>query len=1115
MTAATREKQQRASDPACSAWVSANAGSGKTKVLTDRVIRLLLSGANPARILCLTFTKAAAANMAIRIFDRLGRWVNLDDKALVQDILELENAIPDVKRLQRARRLFARAVETPGGLKIETIHGFCERILHLAPFEANVPSRFITLDDMRHQELLKQATARVIRDASSGLFPNLTNALDYVVEENGGHGLPGILAEALKSRSFLSSCQSEQDFIQALYTLQKALNVSGMTKEAIECAILEDGEHFSRWPDLILELQKGSITDHDCAKTFENACQITDPSQKVDAYLKVFFTDKHQPRKDGFVTKNIDPLLKERLLIERDRVIGWVEKRRAFVNFLHTKALLTLSLAVYQHMEAIKAQLGALDFDDLISKTLDVLSGKDGPWVLYKLDRGIDHVLVDEAQDTNPQQWQILNMIVEDFFSGEGITPQSQNRTLFVVGDIKQSIYGFQGAAPKEFETSRRFYIDRSQKALKQFENIQLTVSFRSSPAVLKAVDAVFGKPVHFQGLSFEDASIGTIHESARSHAKGIVEIWEVQASAKSEAENAWTLPVDAIEHSNPANLVAERIANALKVWTTTGDAAGRIWRPGDILILVRKRSTAFRAVIRALKEAGLPVAGADRLNISAHIAVQDLIIIGRVSLQPDDDLTLATALKTPFINFTEEDLLRIAQPRSDHESLYQALIRCADAGDEAAQQGLSNLLNWRDLARANGPFGFYTTLLGPLNGRRTLVSRLGFEAGDAIDEFLAQAHNFEMSETPSLNMFLARFGNSEHVIKRDLDVGRDDIRVMTVHGAKGLEASVVILIDGCDKPGDTCKLFTCQTDNYPIPVWPVSKDQDCPKTRNLRADVQQKALEEHNRLLYVAMTRARDRLVVASYQSGKSEKIPDDAWSSMIRRSLGENLTPFEASYGGVLHWQDDTLSQENDHIYKIAASAQPAPIWLNLAVAEEPDQSVHVQASHLKTYSDHSKASNQMRVRGVLIHALLEQLPLYPSDVWQSKADAYLTVRAPFMSEKQRYKLFCDAKNVLVHPDCGFLFQEGAQAEVPLAGQIEIEGNLKIMNGRIDRLHVFEKEVLFADFKTGAMSADTIPQTYFDQMMVYKKLLQAVHPDKKIRPFLIWTSGPHVMEL
>ncbi|MBM6594667.1 double-strand break repair helicase AddA, partial [Microvirga pudoricolor] len=824
----TKDAQRRAANPRASAWVSANAGAGKTKVLTDRVVRLLLAGSPPGRILCLTFTKAAAANMAIRIFERLGRWVTLDDDSLVAELTELEGERPSRAQVRLARTLFARAVETPGGLKIDTIHAFCERLLHLVPFEANVPARFAVLDDSKTEEMLREATKNVLADATGG-DDALSLALAAVSVEAAGEALDKALKAALACKRFL---RDERGLHEGIRRLRKTLGLGPEeTLASVEHAMIHDGIAPVEWLSIAQSLMAGKATDQKRGAAFVAAASAEIAAETLEQYLSIFMTDAGTPRAEThLVTKSVDPALKERLLDEQRRLSGLMDRHRAARAVERTAALFTLAREIDGRVEHAKMRLGALDFQDLIDKTLALLSRGDAAWVLYKLDRGIDHVLIDEAQDTNPEQWEIVRKITEDFTTGHG-AGGGRVRTLFAVGDPKQSIYGFQGAAPQEFETTRRSWSRKVRDAELFFEDVSLTMSFRSAEAVLQAVDATFAVESHFKGLSFDDAAVGTVHTSARPHAPGLVELWPTQTPAEEEEPEAWVLPLDKPEEHAPPVAVARRVAQAIRCWTTKGDESGHLWKAGDVLVLVRKRGPAFEAVIRSLKEAGVPVAGADRLNIGEHIAVLDLVAAGRAALLPEDDLTLAAALKSPLVGLNDDDLIRFAAYRGESESLHAALTEQAMSGDKRARLACDALNTWRDLANAYGPFGFYATLLGPLGGRAALVARLGSEAGDAIDAFLCFAQQSELTETPSLTLFLNRFESADHTIKRDLDSVNDEVRVMTVHGAKGLEAPVVVLIDGCDVKGPDSPLLLLNDGPDRLPVWSPGAKHDCAVT--------------------------------------------------------------------------------------------------------------------------------------------------------------------------------------------------------------------------------------------------------------------------------------------
>ncbi|MFE1599360.1 double-strand break repair helicase AddA [Methylobacterium sp. ID0610] len=1127
--AITQSAQRRAADPRASAWVSANAGAGKTKVLTDRVVRLLLHGAAPAKILCLTFTKAAAANMAIRVFERLGRWVTLPEDELRAELTLLEGERPDAATLRRARRLFARAVETPGGLKIETLHALCERLLHLVPFEANVPARFVVLDEAQSREAVDATIDNVLAAAVDGGHPHLAEALALVAPEAAGEALRRAIGEAVRARALIGHPDGP---LARLERLREALGLApGETVPGIEARMLAEGP--ADWAGLAASLRTGKATDEKRADALALAAAAEMP-QRLPLYLGVFFKDEGEG--DPYAaatlgTKSVPEAAKRALLDEQARLLGLRERLKAARAYARTCALFTLGAEIHRRVELQKARLGALDFDDLIHKTLDLLTRVDSAWVLYKLDRGVDHVLIDEAQDTNPEQWEILRRITEDFCAGEGARIGDLPRTRFAVGDPKQSIYSFQGAAPEQFETTRQAWRRAALGAGLAFEDVGLTLSFRSAKGVLRGVDATFALAEHFRGLSFGDEAVGTVHETVRLGAPGQVELWPAETPSPEPEPDAWVQPVDAVEAGAPALVVARRVARAVRCWTTRGDESGRVWRPGEILILVRKRSAAFEGVIRALKAEGVPVAGQDRLDIAAHIAVMDLVAAGRAALLPEDDLTLATALKTPLIGLSDEDLVRLAARREEGESLAAALARHAEAGDPAARRGAAALAEWRALARATGPFGFYADLLGPRGGRTRLVARLGGEAGDAIDVFLTAAAQAEQGpDAPSLTGFLSRYAPSGgrdaggHTVKRDLESVRDEVRVMTVHGAKGLEAGLVVLIDGCEPLGrNDPPLLPVPVEDGVIPVWSPSKGHDCPTLAAARDALHERARQEHNRLLYVAMTRAKDRLVIAPYRG--SEKETPEAWCEMVRRGLvaafgGVELA--EMPYGPAETWREGAALPAAPAAPVPTPEAAEAPGWLFRPVAPEAEPLPPLRPSGLGAAdeprrSDARSSDPAARRRGVLIHALLEHLPAVAPERREAAATAFVAARAPGLPAPDRAAIVAAVMRLLADPDLAVLFGAQARAEVTIAGRIALRGGEWPVHGRIDRLAVTDDTVWLCDFKTGRPpGADApVPAGMAAQVALYAALLARIHPERRVVPLLVWTTGPVIRRL
>ena len=709
----TQARQALASDPEASAWVSANAGSGKTHVLAQRVIRLLLAGHAPSRILCLTFTKAAAANMAERVFKNLAVWSSLDDEALA-DAIAATGAprTTDSHELNFARKLFARAVETPGGLKIQTLHAFCERVLHAAPFEANVAAGFAIIEEAQQAQLIARAKTEVLTQARRDA--DLGAALERIAGD-AGLVFADLLDEALGRREFFRTADATR--------LRLALGLEASdTPEKIACDLLEGGIAPARWPDIAAFLAGGTATDGKKGALFASASadfRAGRKDQALETWLAIFFNEKgHGDPAKTLLNKalaNARPDLLQELLGEQARLLALRDKQAAAAAAARTEALGLLVKAILERYERLKAERQWLDFDDLIARTRALLGRSSARWVLQKLDAGIDHILVDEAQDTSLPQWDILDRISSDFFAGEG---QSRRpRSFFAVGDEKQSIFSFQGAEPELFARKKTEFERRVQDAGQRFEPVTLTLSFRSAQGVLDAVDKVFSLPAHFHGLSAQADNTSTVHEAWKRDLPSRVEIWNVVAAAEKEEKRDWKLPLDFQDEADPPVASARRIAQRIAGWLRPGsgetvddNGKRRPVRPGDVMILVRRRDAFFEAMIRALKEKGVPVAGADRLKLAQHIAVMDLVAIGRACLLPQDDLTLATALKTPLFAFDDDDLIALAPARPG--SLHDAMLVSPAA---KAQQACATLDRLRKMGRSLPPFAFFARLLGPL----------------------------------------------------------------------------------------------------------------------------------------------------------------------------------------------------------------------------------------------------------------------------------------------------------------------------------------------------------------------------------------------------------------
>jgi ATP-dependent helicase/nuclease subunit A len=1118
-----RRLQVEASDPAVSAWVAANAGSGKTHVLAQRVIRLLLDGVDPAKILCITFTKAAAANMANRVFDELRRWTAFDDGELNAAIKRISDVQPDAARRTLARRLFAMALETPGGLKVQTIHAFCTRLLHHFPFEANVAARFTVLDEAAQAQLLSEIRLGVLLDAALAPDGAVGRALATAIATASDQTFKDVVGEAIRKRDAVRAWIDHGGSIDAaINALCGTLGVApDDTIERVESE-MTDGPLFpaSQWAAAAEMLAQGGKSDREQARRLLAALAASDP-QRAGLYLQVFLTGKLEPRQQ-LLTRAIEignPQLAERLCAERKRMLALVARRNAVACRDRTAALITIADAVLSRYQAAKDRRGQLDYDDLIEKALALLGEERSAWVHYKLDQGIDHVLIDEAQDTSPKQWEIIRRLSAEFFAGAGA--RSVKRTIFAVGDEKQSIFSFQGAAPREFEVMHRSFDALAGAIEHEFRHVRFRHSFRSRANVLGAVDEVFARAEAFAGLSAD--AVKTVHEPLTDAAPGLVEIWDTIKPASKREIEAWDAPFDELTETSPQARLAAKIARNVKRWTKQGA------RAGDVLVLVRQRGPLFEAIIRALKDLHVPVAGADRLVLTEHIAVMDLMVLADALLLPDDDLALATVLKSPLFGLDDKDLFEIAWNRKI--SLCAAL-RAKTQSNPRFAEALAKLERFSAWAQQL-PFTFYARVLGAAGGRKRFLARLGHEADDALDEFLNLALDYERRETPSLQGFVAWLRAAQTDVKRDMEITRDEVRVMTVHGAKGLEAPIVVLADTTTPPAGPPqrqpRLLSLPPSGPHSPncfVWTGAKASDTAPVSAARERARREAEEEYRRLLYVAMTRAIDRLVICGAEGERGR--PEGCWWDLVFDALKPPVSVEEpADDGDGMVWRYRKVSVSADKPNTPSPVAMPSdgrPSWLEHEATAEPPPvrvlspaAVYDETARGRGWASGSGVERDKALaRGVLVHRLLQSLPETPQATRAEAARRYLARSPAGFSAEERERMFDEIRRLLDDPRFASLFLPGSRAEVPIVGRLK--GGTLAVSGQVDRLTVTGDSVLIADYKTNRpapCSLADVPQAYVAQLALYRAVLGRLYPDKRIRAALVWTDVPDLMEI
>ncbi len=1117
-TARAEQEQRLASAPGVSAFVSAHAGAGKTKLLIDRLLRLMLSGADPARILCLTFTKAAAAEMAIRLHAALGNFVTAAPEALDARLKSL-HIPPNDENRARARALFAQVLDLPGGVRISTIHAFCQSLLRRFPLEARLSPHFRLVEDADARAALDHARESVLPTVSPSSIADLAG----LVTADGFANLVGLLqrhrerlrdATAMPHAALRAALRRTAGVTAESWEVLLASSVTWDAEPVLRHALHRAQVHGSPavadragrllgWlnlpPAMRAEFWDEWISVL-CVKSGENAAL----SQFCNAKLEQQFAD-----------------IKPAVAAEQARVQVILEQKRALACADASAALLTLAAPVLNVYETTKARAGLLDYEDLIRCTNELLVDPGAAWVKYKLDGGIDHLLLDEVQDTAPIQWDVTDALTDDFFSGEGARDEVE-RTVFAVGDAKQSIYGFQGAEPAEFARHQHSYRARVQAAGRHWQPAELVVSFRSTSPVLATVDAIFAQQAAAVGVRNDEP---LRHIVKRAGQAGSVTLWPLAPRPELAAPAPWAVP-NAYSNRDSA---AETLVAALADWIrdqTDGthrlESADRPLRPGDTLVLVRRRGAFDRALVRELKKRAVPVAGLDRMVLTEQPAVRDLMSLCDALLLPTDSLSLAEFLVSPLGGLTDDSLMDLAAGRTD--PLWLVLRRrAAERPDwQAAETYFAHLLARTDYVT---PYALLNEALGSAGGRARLFARLGPEAAEPVDELLAAALHYARLYPPSLQGFLHWLRQSGAEIKREPEAAGDTVRVMTVHGAKGLEAPLVILPDTATLPPDEDRLHWTsdpQTGTT-LFLWAPRAELHCNATQALRAQAADRRAAEYNRLLYVALTRARDHLLICGWQPRGD--VPPTSWYALAEAGLhAAGASPAAHPWGTQLSLRAEQIALPDGIAAPHTADAMILPPWIGSAPLWQPAARPHEPVVPRPLAPSRPEGATLGRVpavrspllrgagtsadRGTLIHSLLQHLPdLPPAD--RLEAARLFTARAwPAEADAIAGQVIA----LLNHPELAPLFGPASRAEQAFTGLVA--GN--IVSGRVDRLVITDDEILVAEYKTSRAppaTAAQVPVLYLRQLAAYRAVLCRLYPNRRVRCALVWTEAPQIM--
>ncbi len=1082
--------QVEAADPATSTWLSANAGSGKTRVLIDRVARLLLRGTPPQRILCLTYTNAAASEMQNRLFKRLGEWAMMPEERLAETLAAL--GMPAAERateMVEARRLFARAIETPGGLRIQTIHSFCASLLRRFPLEAGVPPQFTEIDERSAAQLVRAALEEMAEGPDARLVA----------------GMAGLAGEETFFRLVDRIVSLRRGLVpRDAAEIRRVLGLTGVSDPVLIAGEALRGVSREWWGRLLDRLAQGGPIDRKVARKLARV-NLDRPDRTTLPLLEDALLAKSGEREglpsNGEPTaamRRAEPALLEPLLQLAQRVSDLRPQRQAAQAAEAAAVLSDFARAFLPMYARAKARRGWLDFDDLIEKAEALLTDPAvAAWVLFRLDGGIDHILVDEAQDTSPEQWRVIDLLTQEFTAGLGA--RHRERTLFVVGDKKQSIYSFQGADVSGFDRRAELFRLAFETVGLGFANRDLRHSFRSSPVILALVDRLFA--------SGQADAVGqdVRHIAFNNRLPGRIEVWPVvPRPEKDDAAGHWSDPVDQPSAQAPEIILAAQIAARIKQMIGSAPVpqargATRPAQPGDFLILVRRRSGVFPHLIRACKAAGLPVAGADRLKLTEELAVNDLLALLSVLATPEDDLSLACVLRSPLCGWSEADLFALAHGRKGY--LWEALRQ----GDSAARAMLQDLRDQADYLR---PHDLLDRALTRHRGRVRLLARLGEEVAESIDALLALALAYEQVEVPSLDGFLLWMQGGDATIKRQMGASAGRIRIMTVHGAKGLESPIVILPDTGDRRPDGKR--TILLDGNGLPFLTGSAGDLSRHVADLIEAKRARDEQESLRLLYVALTRAETQLIVAAAGEAKA-----GSWHGLVQEAaLALGARP-DAEGRLVLaspDWPLTASAAVETAVESLeSAGTEPLPAWAATRAPPAQARVTPLSPSDLggaKTLSGQTVADADATARGTALHLLLQHLPGQDAARWPMLAAALVP------DAGLRSVALAAAARLILDSDLAPIFGPGSLAEVTIQG--ELAG--RPAEGSIDRLVVTDRVVLAVDFKSNVQvpeKPEDVPEAILRQMAAYAALLAQAYPGRTVRTAILWTETGRLMAL
>ncbi|MBL0848755.1 MAG: double-strand break repair helicase AddA [Candidatus Liberibacter ctenarytainae] len=1147
----TKSQQLLASDPTGSAWVSANAGSGKTHILVQRVLRLLLADVNPSTILCLTHTKAATAEMSHRVIEIITEWSHLSDENLSSELMKIQDKKPNVIDLSKARHLLVKILETPGGIKVQTIHSFCEAIIRQFPLEANITGHSCVLEEDQAKKMIEAAQKEMLSSIMIGTDVKLKQAfteLDISSEEE----LESLVAQIINNRNALHQFSADSTrYGGEKALLKKRLGISPDENYDIiysDLWPLSDCTEEDIKKYIALSRADNQITFVKKADILENITKTHSREDRFNLLSGFFLTQKLTPQKRIIAQSVIkkSPDLKEKIVKSQEKFIQVLERLNTYNILQKTLALLTLAQDLNTRYEELKKKYSFLDFNDLIVYTHNLLKKNDvNAWIRYKLDQEINHILIDEVQDTSLIQWDIIRFLTEDFFVGKNA--HENPRTLFAVGDEKQSIFSFHGADPSRFFHERKINQQRITNAGQKFSIIQLPLSFRSTADILTAVDKVFSIPENSKGLSEDNNPI--LHRSNRIGHAGSVLLWEQVHSQEIPVQEDWISNFDSPPQESSSYILARRIAQTISdmIGSTSIIRNGkkRFVCAEDILILVhrRKDNPFIEYLTRFLKKNHkISVSGRDRFTLTDNIAIKDLMALGLFMLSQEDDLSLAALLKSPIFNLSEDDLFMVCSKREKTETVYASIKRLASDGILKFRHIAEYIQELIVISQSHSPYDFFSLILGAKNARKQFVSRFGAEVIDVLDEFLRFALKNEQIGSATLQEFISELELYPPTIHRKPSLHHSEVRIMTVHSAKGLESPVVFLIDNGSEAFSSKHLkkmyMVPSSGNEPgAPIWIPKKESYNRHVSQFLDGLKIYAQEEYHRLLYVAMTRASDRLIICNC-ANNSTTTTKKTWYNMVYNAFqgDERVTEIKLKTSKntdewtAFEWR--VPCNENIDIEDITeeslkpqlASEEKIPKELFLPLQNKIEKPPLLTPSMLNTQyeaelisplADKDPSDALAIKRGHIIHRLLQTVFALPLEQKIPYVMSWCKKHAQLWSTQEHDNLLLSIKNIVNHPIISTAMSCDHYEEVSISGKIHFAQRSISVSGRIDQISISQENVFILEYKTHRhipQEIENIPLSHVTQLAMYREILKRSYPQKAFICLLIYVLKPQI---